>query len=91
MYDRTLTRNMLWAILLFFAAIFGFNACSDTNNVSSSESEPAPAPPPLEITTGTPINGTVSKAFSRQLAAVGGTPPYTWSIEWAHHQRQALH
>jgi hypothetical protein len=80
-HDRTLTRNMLWAILLFFAVIFGFNACSDKNNVSSPESEPAPAPPPLEITTGTPITGTINKPFSFTLAAVGGTPPYTWSID----------
>ncbi|HSL04354.1 MAG TPA: putative Ig domain-containing protein [Nitrospiraceae bacterium] len=80
MRDRTLPRNMLWAIVLFPAVIFGFNACSDTNNASSG-SEPAPPPPPLKITTGTPITGTVKKAFSVTLAAVGGTPPYTWSID----------
>src|SRR4249919_3699144 len=71
---------MLWAILLFFAATFGLNACNDTNNASSA-SDPAPAPPPLEITTGTPITGTINKPFSFTLAAVGGTPPYTWSID----------
>ena len=44
-------------------------------------SAPPPPPPPLVITTGTPITGIVGIAFSRQLRAVGGTPPYTWSID----------
>ena len=79
MNDLTVTRNMLWGILLFLAATFGFNACSDSNNVSTPE-PPAP-PPPLVITTGTPITGTVNKAFSITLTATGGTPPYTWSID----------
>jgi len=70
---------MLWIILLFFAATLSFNACSDANNVSNPE--PAAPPPPLVITTGTPITGTVNRAFSFTLAAVGGTPPYTWSID----------
>jgi hypothetical protein len=81
MNDLTVTRNMLWGILLFLAATFGFNACSDSNNVSTPE---PPAPPaPLVITTGTPINGTVGIAFSRPLKAGGGTPPYTWSMNGA--------
>jgi large repetitive protein len=81
MNDLTVTRNMLWGILLFLAVTFGFNACSDSNNVSTPE--PAAPPAPLVITTGTPLNGIVNTVFSRQLRAVGGTPPYTWSMNGA--------
>ena len=36
---------------------------------------------PLAITTGTQLpNGTVNAGYSTNLAANGGTPPYTWSI-----------
>ena len=79
MNGLTITRNILWVCLCICAATFGLSACSDSNNVSTPE---PPAPPsPLVITTGTPITGTVGIAFSRQLRAVGGTPPYTWSID----------
>ena len=46
-----------------------------------STPEPAASPPPLVITTGTPITGTLNKAFSFTLTATGGTQPYTWSID----------
>ena len=51
----------------------------------STPEPPAPPPPPLPlvITTGTPLNGIVNTVFSRQLRAVGGTPPYTWSMNGA--------
>lgn len=36
---------------------------------------------PLIITTGSPLpGGTTGVAYSQQLAALGGTPPYTWSL-----------
>ena len=36
---------------------------------------------PLAITTGIQLpNGTVNAGYSTNLAASGGTPPYTWSI-----------
>ena len=82
MNGLAITRNILWVCLCMCAATFGLSACSDSNNVSTPE-PPAqpPSPPPLVITTGTPITGTVGIAFSRQLRATGGTPPYTWSID----------
>ena len=82
MNGLTITRNILWVCLCMCAATFGLSACSDSNNVSNPEPvAPPPPPPPLVITTGTPITGIVGIAFSRQLRAVGGTPPYTWSID----------
>lgn len=36
--------------------------------------------PPLQITSTTLAAGTVGKAYSRDLTAQGGTPPYYWSI-----------
>jgi len=63
------------------AVTFGLSACSDSNNVSTPE--PAAPPAPLVITTSTPLNGIVNTVFSRQLRAVGGTPPYTWSMNGA--------
>ena len=81
MIGLRITRNILWVCLCICAATFGLSACSDSNNVSTPE---LPAPPaPLVITTGTPLNGTVGIAFSRQLNAGGGTPPYTWSMNGA--------
>ena len=84
MNGLTITRNILWVCLCICAATFGLSACSDSNNVSTPE-PPAPPPPPLPlvITTGTPLNGIVNTVFSRQLRAVGGTPPYTWSMNGA--------
>jgi len=38
------------------------------------------APPKLVITTASLPNGTVGVAYSQIVAAMGGTPPYTWSI-----------
>ncbi len=81
MIGLRITRNILWVCLCMCAATFGLSACSDSDNVSTPE---LPAPPaPLVITTGTPLNGTVGIAFSRQLNAGGGTPPYTWSMNGA--------
>ncbi|MEO8341033.1 MAG: putative Ig domain-containing protein, partial [Nitrospirota bacterium] len=82
MQGLTLTRNMLWGILLVFAATVGFNACSDSNNVSNTEPpEPPAPPPPLVIRTSSPLIGSIGIAFNQKpLEAGGGTPPYTWSI-----------
>ena len=81
MNGLTITRNILW-VCLCICAPFGLSACSDSNNVSTPEPPVPPAPPPpLEITTGTPITGTKDMEFSFTLKAVGGTPPYTWSID----------
>jgi len=74
-------RNILWVCLCMCAVTFGLSACSDSNNVSTPE--PAAPPAPLVITTSTPLNGIVNTVFSRQLRAVGGTPPYTWSMNGA--------
>lgn len=77
--DRKPDRNMWWTLVLFSAAIVGFNGCGDVNNASTSP-EPAPEPTVLTITTRSPINGTVNTPLNVTLAAVAGTPPYTWSI-----------
>ena len=81
MHDRTPTRNILRAFLLFLAVPFAFTACGDTDNVSNPEpAAPPPPPPPLVITTGTTITGIVNRTFSVTLTATGGVPPYIWSI-----------
>jgi hypothetical protein len=36
--------------------------------------------PPLQITTASLPNGVVGVAYSNQLAATGGYPPYSWSL-----------
>lgn len=53
----------------------------------SSPPSPAPPPPPppptntaLAITTSTLPGATVGDAYAAQLAASGGTPPYTWAV-----------
>lgn len=38
-----------------------------------------PGSGPLAVTTTTLPNGTVGTAYSVQMVAIGGTPPYTWS------------
>jgi hypothetical protein len=81
MNDLTVTRNMLWGILLFLAVTFGFNACSDSNNVSSGPAPaPAPPPPPFRILTPAIINADVNVPFVFQLHSDIGTPPTTWEI-----------
>ncbi len=42
---------------------------------------PLPPPPILAVSTSSPLTaGTVGTAYSMNLAATGGTPPYTWSL-----------
>lgn len=84
MRHRTLTRNMLWALLLFPVALVGFHACGDANNVSTPAPIPAPDPVPtvLTITTESPsLIGTINTPYNKTLAVVAGTPPYIWSIK----------
>ena len=38
------------------------------------------APGPLAITTSSLLDGTVDTPYNAMVVAVGGTPPYTWSI-----------
>jgi len=40
------------------------------------------APPPLVISTAVLADGTVGVAYAQTLAALGGTPPNTWSVTW---------
>lgn len=49
--------------------------------VSCTYGAPPPPPPPPEITTTALPGGTVGASYSETLAANGGTPPYTWSLE----------
>lgn len=70
-------RNILWAILLFSAATFGFNGCGDISNVSTP-----PGPGALTITSSSPLpSGSKNIPYSTTLAASGGKPGYTWSVK----------
>jgi hypothetical protein len=73
-------RDILWTIILAFTLSTSLHGCSDVNNVSAPH--PAPAPPgPLTILTSDPLPaGTVQADYNVTLAAIGGTPPYTWSL-----------
>jgi len=63
-----------------------------TFTVAAQDSSPTPqtatqsltlaigAPGPLDITTSALLDGTVNTPYNATLAAVGGTPPYTWSL-----------
>jgi uncharacterized protein (TIGR03437 family) len=59
---------------------FTVTATDATGNSGSSNTTLTVAPPPLVITTTSPLAGGVEgKAYSTQLAASGGTPPYSWT------------
>ena len=50
--------------------------------VSCTYGTPPPPPPPAPtIQTTTLPGGTVGQAYSQTMAATGGTPPYTWSLD----------
>ena len=63
-----------------------------TFTVAAQDSSPTPqtqtqsltiaigAPGPLAITTSALLDGTVNTPYNAKVAAMGGTPPYTWSI-----------
>jgi hypothetical protein len=65
---------------------------NSTFTVSAQDSSPTPqsqtqsftiaigAPGSLAITTFSLLDGTVSAPYTAKVAAMGGTPPYTWSI-----------
>ena len=72
--------NLFRTILFFLAASFGFNGCSDVSSTSAPPPPPPPVPTVLTITSPSTINGTINTPFNVTLAAVAGTPPYTWSI-----------
>ncbi len=50
-------------------------AASSTANLSITVVEP-----PLSVTTSALAGGSIGNAYSQTLQAIGGTPPYTWSI-----------
>jgi hypothetical protein len=75
MCDLKPAGNMLWAVLFFFAATFGFNGCGDVNNVSG----PA-GPGPLTITTTSLPDGTVNQPYATTVSGSGGITPYAWSV-----------
>jgi len=52
---------------------------TDAGNLATRKSFIIIVGNPVVITTGN-LTGTVLAAFSQTLAAVGGTPPYTWSV-----------
>jgi len=67
------------------AGTFNFTAqVRDSNNATASQAFTvtiANATPNLAITTASPLPaGTIGAAYSQNLVAVGGTPPYSWSL-----------
>ena len=40
-----------------------------------------PPPPPVSVTTTSLPGGEVGQLYSQTLAATGGTPPYTWTVD----------
>ena len=68
--------NMLWAVLLFFAATIGLNGCSDISNA------PAPPAPPgaLAIATTVLPSGSRGIFYDVTLAPAGGNAPYSWTL-----------
>jgi uncharacterized protein (TIGR03437 family) len=63
-------------------ASYGFTvtATDATGNSGSSTVSLTVAPPPLVITSSSMLPGGMEgKAYSTQLTATGGTPPYTWT------------
>lgn len=59
-------------------------AAQDSSPTKQTQSAPLTvaigAPGPLVITTFSLLNGALNSPYSATLAAVGGTPPYTWSV-----------
>ena len=62
----------------FTAKVTDSASRSDTQPLSVAVA-PAPVAPPSITTTSLP-DGTVGTTYGQTLAAVGGTPPYTWSV-----------
>jgi len=80
MHQLRPARNFSSAIVLFFAAAFGLNGCSDTSSVTGP---PTPVNPgPLTIQTPSPLPSAVQNQPYNgvALAATGGNPPYKWNI-----------
>jgi Subtilase family/Fervidolysin N-terminal prodomain/Putative Ig domain len=42
---------------------------------------PPPPPPPVAISTTSLLGGTVGQSYSQTLAATGGTPPFSWTLD----------
>jgi len=53
---------------------------TDSNGATSSQGLTIIVANPLTITTNTLVAGKVAIAYSKTIAATGGTKPYTWSI-----------
>ena len=78
MHHRKPAENMLWVILFFLAATFGFNACSDTNNVSGPNGAPVANAGPDQ---GSIRPGTLVTLNGRASSDPNGNPlTYRWSF-----------
>ena len=78
MHHRKPAENMLWVILFFLAATFGFNACSDTNNVSGPNVAPVAKAGPDQ---GSIHPGTLVTLNGSASSDPNGNPlTYRWSF-----------
>lgn len=75
--NSALCKSTLLVVTLALA--FLAVGCGSTSSAHQNPSNPSVATP-VALTTSSLPNGAVGAAYSANLSAEGGTPPYTWSV-----------